>query len=99
MDGGNELYPEPPRFWWLKRLTIAYLLIAALAGLTRWWWGRDADRRMADFVAERRALGEPVLPTDFQSVSPGEDTAGALFLRAAQNIKWTDEGSFLRSVL
>ncbi|MDX2200846.1 MAG: hypothetical protein SF069_17960 [Phycisphaerae bacterium] len=88
--------PSPPRYRSLRRWTlIALALVGWNVGL---WliWSFEADRRLAAFVAERRALGEPVVLADFPVLtSPGAPTAaqalaavGDEILRARPIPRW-----------
>lgn len=70
--------PIPPRFWWLKRITIgSILLIVALAGL-RWWWGYEAHRRLQAEIDRIIAAGEPIYPEDFDSKNTVPDDQNAV---------------------
>ncbi len=72
----------PPRYRVLRRcVVIALALVAWNVGL--WFlWNFEADRRLRAFVAERRALGEPVLAEDFAvSAVPAEENAGTALVR------------------
>jgi hypothetical protein len=76
-------YPYPPRFRWLKRIAILYVLLAvALAGV-RVWWGRHAQKKLDDSVAAIRAAGEPALIEDLNGDPiPNADNA-AYYYRLA----------------
>jgi hypothetical protein len=68
--------PSPPRFWWLKRLTAAFVIfIGALIAFDA-WWSHKADRRFSAEIAAIRARGEPVAPEDFDA-SPIPDAQNA----------------------
>jgi hypothetical protein len=84
-----EARPNPPRFWWLKRLSLAgLLLIVALAGL-RWWWGHEAQRRIDALIADAHAKGEPILPEDFDSPGvPDAENAAIPLKQAEAGINW-----------
>jgi hypothetical protein len=57
--------PFPPRCRWLKRgVAVGVCVLVALC-LLRWWWGREAQRRIDAVIADARAHGEPILPEDF----------------------------------
>jgi len=92
-NAGNAVStrPYPPRYWWLLRLSVAFGLLFAFALLLRLWWGREADRRMAAYVAAARARGEPVLIEDFNRPTgvPDADNAVPLLRRAAAGIPLT----------
>src|SRR6202030_2440545 len=70
-SAGNRKIPDPniafpPRFWWLKRIALLVLIAIAAVTALRWWWGREADRRLAAIVADARARAEPILPEEFE---------------------------------
>jgi len=83
-DKSGDVQPLPPRYWWLKRIAVAFgVLIAALLGL-RIWWGAVANRRLQAEIARIQAAGEPIWPEDFDSEPvPEEDNAVTLLLEAA----------------
>ena len=73
----------PPRFWWLQRGSILFVVtLLALVGL-RWWWGKIADDRLAAMIAEAHARGEPILPEDFNPAPIPDSQNAALTLRLA----------------
>jgi hypothetical protein len=73
----------PPRFWWLTRGAIVFVItLLALAGL-RWWWGKIADDRLAAMIAEAHARGEPILPEDFNPAPIPDSQNAAMTLRLA----------------
>jgi len=82
--------PYPPRYWWLKRLTVAWLLfIGGMFGV-RLWWGSDADWQRARLISEARARGEPVLVADFASPEVPTAQNAALDLKSAlSSLYWT----------
>jgi hypothetical protein len=84
--------PYPPRYRWLKRVTVAGVIIAAAVVATRLWWGHVAQQRFDAFAAEKRARGEPVFPADLQP-PPTTDgrNAAFYFLRAAGAVSKTAE--------
>ncbi len=59
--------PIPPRYWWLKRLSIAggCLLVALI--VLRVWWGWEAGRRLQAEIDKYIAAGEPVFIADFEA--------------------------------
>ena len=56
---------NPPRFWWLKRITCAGIAYMIFLLAVRLWWGWEAQRRLDAAIEERRAAGQPVLLEDF----------------------------------
>lgn len=91
-DRPFDLAPErpwPPRYWWLKRLSVAGAVLLVALGGVRWWWGAEAERRLAARIAELRARGEPVTLEDFQQFErdiPDEENAAHFYMRAAEAI-------------
>ena len=69
----------PVRFWWLKRLAIAGLLLFIILLGIRLWWGRFAQRQLDMEISAARARGEPVLIDDFNRslVDPLPDAQNA----------------------
>ncbi|MBU0639817.1 MAG: hypothetical protein KKB50_13195 [Planctomycetes bacterium] len=79
----DNAVPLPPRYWWLKRLVVAFVLVAVLVGALRWWAGRTAQRRLDAQLAAYRAAGQPVLLADFDRPPvPDEQNAVALLNQA-----------------
>lgn len=61
----TDEFPFPPRYWWFKRIVIAYaILFLALLAL-RLWWGHVAHSRLEAEIARYEAAGEPIEPEDF----------------------------------
>ena len=83
-DAVEESDQYPPRFWWLKRLTLAgLLLLAALVGL-RAWWGWEAQRRLRRETDQILAAGYPLRVTDmFPRPLPDGENAGWYLRKAA----------------
>jgi hypothetical protein len=80
--------PHPPRFRWLKRLSIAGVVMLAALLLLRLWWGREARRQLDAEIAAAHGRGEPVLIADFNNVDPvpDDENAAILLKSAAGNI-------------
>ena len=87
--------PFPPRYWWLKRISGAVvLLLLALLGL-RWWWGWEAQRRLDALIAEYRPAGQPVDVEDFiQDSIPDEENAVVALEAATKRITSTSSSGF-----
>ncbi|HEV7299470.1 MAG TPA: hypothetical protein VGN72_08920 [Tepidisphaeraceae bacterium] len=84
MTSPEPTVPYPPPFWWTKRLAVAAVVILIAIGITRYWWGRVAERRFNEMVAAAHARGEPILVDDFQLPAvPDERNAAFYFRRAA----------------
>ena len=62
---------NPPRFWWLKRITCAGIAYMIFLLAVRLWWGWEAQRRLDAAIEERRAAGQPVLLEDFMRARGG----------------------------
>ncbi len=84
----DTLVPIPPRYWWLKRILLAtVLLIVGLASL-RWWWGVQADHRWRACIARLEASGEPLYARDFAVPAiPDAENAAHLLKAAAAKMK------------
>src|SRR5438552_2073671 len=91
----DAVNPDPPRYWWLKRLAVAYVLLAAGTVALRYPWYRAARGRVGGQVAAWRAAGQPVLAGDCASARVADSENGAVLLRAAAQsinaILYTDE--------
>ncbi len=69
-------YPNPPPYWWTKRLLL-FAAVLALGLVIAWnWWAREAQRRVDAEVAAIRARGEPLDAADFE-VAPIPDSLNA----------------------
>ncbi|HZL37007.1 MAG TPA: hypothetical protein VFC78_16930 [Tepidisphaeraceae bacterium] len=79
--------PDPPRYWWLRRLAVVgVLIVVGLAGL-RGWWGREAQRRIDAIIAQAQRRGEPILPGDF--VTPGNAGSVNPVVTLARTFSWS----------
>ncbi len=78
--------PIPPRYWWLKRLTLAAGCLVVGVVLLRLGWGWEANRQLAAEIARYRAAGQPVYAAEidkqFDAV-PDEDNAALLYEQAS----------------
>jgi hypothetical protein len=86
-------WPHPPRYWWLRRIILASLLLAlGLAGV-RALWSWEATRRLDRELEPIIALGEPVSGPmmDQPPVPDGEN--GALLYLKAMTVIGTDSPS------
>lgn len=80
-DNSNSAYPapptaRPPRFRWLKRLTVVFAIFIGAVVLFDIWWTYEADRRFQAAIDASHARGEPAAPEDFD-VSGVPDTENA----------------------
>ncbi len=78
-----ETVAVPPRFWWLKRLALAGLMLILLLLVVRWGWGAYAHHLLWSEIERLRAAGEPVLLEDFRTIPPHSDENAAPLLRLA----------------
>lgn len=70
--------PHPPRYWWLKRLSLGMaVMFFVIIGL-RVWWGYEAHRRLYGFIAAADARGIPIRPEQFKSAYVPDDQNAAL---------------------
>lgn len=84
--------PLPPRRRWLRRITLALLVLVMLAAGVRVWWGYYADRRVAAFLAQAKAHGEPSSPADLQPPPiPNEENGTVLIAEASDQFRLNDE--------
>src|SRR5688500_6518745 len=72
--------PWPPRFRWLKRLALSYLIFVTCLALLYWAWTAYSHRQLAAAIDAVHARGEPVMPHDFDPppIPPTENAALAL---------------------
>lgn len=90
--GVDGTIPFPPRRRWLKRITLTVLVLVMLAAAVRMWWGYYADRRVAAFLAQAKAHGEPSSPVDLQTPPiPDEVNGTILVAQASDQCRLSDE--------
>ena len=53
----SEESPYPPRFWWLKRIALAWVVLVLLLLGLRLWWGWAAKRQYLDLIATAETKG------------------------------------------
>ena len=79
---------HPPRFHWLKRITISVLLLLATLVLLRLIWGWRVQREFDALIASYRAKGEPTTAADFDlKPIPDEENAAPLLWQAAAIVR------------
>ena len=84
-DSSEPAVPFPPRYRWLKRGVIAFVLLIVALGVVRWRWGVYAERRLQQAIDEIHARGEPILIEDFKYASiPDHQNAATYFEAAAE---------------
>ena len=76
--------PIPPRFWWLKRISIGLGVLLVGLVVLRLWWGWEADRRLQAEIERIVAEGEPFYPEDYVQDIPDEQNAAVLYDEAAK---------------
>ena len=87
-------YPYPPRFWWLKRITVVTAVVLLLLACVRVWWGWEASRRLQAEIDRIKAAGEPIEVADFTPVPvPDDQNAAPLLLKAIAMWDSTNESS------
>ncbi|UCE59770.1 MAG: hypothetical protein JSU63_20300 [Phycisphaerales bacterium] len=87
-----EDVPIPPRFWWLKRISLAFgiLLVGLIA--VRVFWGYEAHRRLQAEIDKYVAAGEPIYPEDFdQEPVPDDQNAVKFYDDAAAALAIANE--------
>lgn len=76
--------PFPPRYWWLKRLSAAGVVLALLLAGAWGAWAVHAERRLSGELDRLRAAGRPVTPSDLDPPPlPDEQNAAKLWIAAA----------------
>ena len=81
---------HPPRFWWLKRLALGALGLAAVLAGIRVLWGNIAQRRLASELAPLVARGEAVNGPGMNIAHvPDEENGALLYIKAVQSNKGT----------
>ena len=76
-------WPYPPRRWWLKRLTLGFVLLVVALGGLRAWWGREADRRLRRTLDAIAANGHPVRAADLNAPPVPDELNAAVYLNRA----------------
>ena len=75
--------PIPPRYWWLKRISIGVGVLLVAVVFLRLWWGWVADRRLQAEIDRIIVAGEPFYPEDYIRDIPDEQNAALLYEEAA----------------
>lgn len=74
---------DPPRFVWLRRGAVGFVLLLLILVALRLWWGHEANRRIADLARAAYARGEPFYPEDFRQQPVPDDQNAALPIQDA----------------
>lgn len=72
----EPIEPNPPRWWWTKRLVVAGVVLTMLYVGVFLAWKYEANRRLQAEIDEVHARGEPILVEDF-AVDPVPDELNA----------------------
>lgn len=75
--------PDPPRYCWLKRLTLGTLLLVVALLAVRLAWGWEAERRFARAIAPVLARGEPTTAAQWNPLPVAEPVNATPYLRKA----------------
>ena len=87
----------PPRFWWTRRIALAWLLFVAAVIGSGLWWRYEADRRVRVELDAIAARGERLDGSRGPVKSlPPEQNAAEYYLRALEKLKppqgiWKDD--------
>lgn len=83
--GDDDAKPIPPRYWWLKRLTLAGVCVVVGLVLLRVWWGYKAQSLLDAEIARYRAAGQLVYAHEFDEMLdavPDDENAAVLYEEA-----------------
>ncbi len=79
----NAAMPIPPRFRWLKRLSLAGVVVVVLVVSLRLWWGWYEERKLEAVVNAIAARGEPIRFGDMKwPAVPDADNAAYYYRQA-----------------
>ncbi|MBX2852109.1 MAG: hypothetical protein KTR15_10225 [Phycisphaeraceae bacterium] len=82
----SETTPLPKRYWWLKRLSLAALVLVLLLVGLRLIWGQRVQARLDQAIADIQAKGEPIHYEDLISEEiPDEENGAWHLMQALQN--------------
>ncbi len=78
--------PHPPRFWWLRRITLGVVVLLLILSGLRVWWGWEANRRFDRVIRELAARGQPIRAEDLDlPIADDDDANAAVHIVAAAN--------------
>ena len=75
--------PAIKRFYWLKRLSLLFVLLLLLVAGLRLIWGHRVQSRLDQAIADIQAKGEPILFTDLKYPPLADTENGAWYLNQA----------------
>jgi len=80
----------PPRFWWLKRITVAIAAVLIVFTILFFWVEYRSRALLDSRIAEWKAAGQPVDPQDFNRKTrlPDDRNAAKLYNDAAASFTW-----------
>ncbi|UCE58867.1 MAG: hypothetical protein JSU63_15675 [Phycisphaerales bacterium] len=79
----------PPRYWWLKRLSILAIVVFVALVCLRWWWGWEANRRLEALIEHYHGAGQLVYAEEFDAeldAVPDDQNAAVLLERAMASV-------------
>lgn len=91
-DSPEPTTPTPRRFWWLKRLSLAVLVLAVLLAGLRLVWGQSVQAKLDAAIADIHAKNEPILFEDLKHEALIDVDNGAAYLEQAHN-GWPNIGN------
>lgn len=96
----NDFIPTSPRYRWLIRLSLLYVLLALATVGLRYHWLRVSRGEVEAQIAAYRSEGQPVLWRDFAPAPLADEQNAAVALRAAAlaAIVMKEEQEFMASL-
>ena len=86
-DRPEPTTPTPKRFYWLKRLSLAALILVALLVGLRLVWGQRVQTKLDAAITDIHAKNEPILFEDLQRDPLPDIDNGAWHLTQAR-LNW-----------
>jgi len=85
-----DFKPIPPRYWWLKRISLVAAAFALFLITLRLWWGWEANRQLQAEIDKIIAAGEPIYPEDFDPKEsiPDDQNAAKCYLQAGNGLTY-----------
>lgn len=91
-------YPNPPRWWWTKRIIIIAMVLVFGLGIAWKWWEHQVHLRIEAEIAAIRARGEPLDLADFDAPPVSDARNATLSILAAISSIPTVETNFVASL-